>query len=114
VSSSDETLRYIAKSLNEMRRRSYGDWSPALESLRLLANQDDSERQGAPLIGDVADSRLAVDIDEAARRLSISKRTVQRLVASGECPTVVIGGCVRIVVADLEALVESTERRRSA
>jgi excisionase family DNA binding protein len=112
LTDSDEALlKYAAWTLGDLRRRYIQNgqhWPVELESLRLLA----SERQAAPFLDDTADSRLAVDYEEAARRLHVSRRTLQRLVASGELPTVVIGGCARVTVADLEAFVAGLDRRR--
>lgn len=48
----------------------------------------------------------AIKYDEAARRLSVSERTVLRLAASGDLPAVSIGGCRRIRTVDLAAYVE--------
>ncbi|MBS0197699.1 MAG: helix-turn-helix domain-containing protein [Planctomycetes bacterium] len=52
--------------------------------------------------------RLLVSIPEAAKYLSVSKRTVWRLASrGGEFPIVRIGRAVRVSMADLEALVRS-------
>lgn len=48
---------------------------------------------------------LLLDLDEAARRLSMSRRTVQSLVYAGELPAVRIGRSRRIPLIDLEAFV---------
>jgi excisionase family DNA binding protein len=116
VLSSDEVLSHIAASLNSLRKRarlngSY--WSVELESLRLLAN----ERQAAPSVAADADSGepLCITYKEAARRLSVSERTVNRLIAKGGLPRVVIGDdCHRITVADLQAYTEGLRRERMA
>ncbi len=50
--------------------------------------------------------RLLVDVDEAARRLSVSKRTVQALLYSGQLRGVKVGRCRRIPVSELTAYVE--------
>lgn len=46
---------------------------------------------------------LLVPIDEAARRMSVSVSTVERLVRSGELPSRTFGRARRIHVDDLEA-----------
>jgi excisionase family DNA binding protein len=110
------TLKYFAKTLDELRRRYSQNglrWPIELESLRLLANQ----RQGAPQFATDADSgeRLVVTYKEAARRLSVSERTINRLIAKGDLPKVVIGDdCHRITIADLEAYTEGLRRERAA
>ena len=50
-------------------------------------------------------TQLLVDLDEAARALSLSKRSLQQLVYAGELPSVRIGRSRRVAVADLEAFV---------
>lgn len=47
--------------------------------------------------------KLLVDTQEAARMLSLCKRTVFTLTQNGELPTVRIGRSVRYRVVDLEA-----------
>ncbi|MCP4666419.1 MAG: helix-turn-helix domain-containing protein, partial [Deltaproteobacteria bacterium] len=50
---------------------------------------------------------LLWSLDEAARQLSVSSRTVRRLVAQGEIPTVRIRRSLRIPAQAVEAWVES-------
>lgn len=50
--------------------------------------------------------------DQTAHFLKKSKRSVQRLVASGELPVVEIGGSVRFLPEDVRALVTANTRRR--
>jgi excisionase family DNA binding protein len=52
------------------------------------------------------EARLLVDADEAARRLSVSKRTVQALLYSGQLRGVKVGRCRRIPVSELTIYVE--------
>lgn len=51
-------------------------------------------------------ARLLVDVGEAAKRLSVSKRTVQSLLCSGQLHGVKVGRCRRIPVSELTAYVE--------
>ena len=51
--------------------------------------------------------RLLVTKSEAAERLSVSVRTVERLVATGSLPQVHVGRLPRFRVSDLEAYVRS-------
>ena len=51
--------------------------------------------------------RLLVDVDGAAELLTWSRRSVERLSASGELPSVKIGRSLRFRVTDLIAFVES-------
>lgn len=50
-------------------------------------------------------NQLLVNLDEVAQSLSLSRRSVQALIYRGELPSVTIGRCRRIAVADLEAFV---------
>lgn len=52
------------------------------------------------------EARLLVDVGEAAKRLSVSRRTIQSLLYSGQLRGVKVGRCRRIQVAELEAYVE--------
>ena len=48
--------------------------------------------------------RLAVSVTEAGRLLGISRNTAYTLVASGEIPSVRIGGMFRVPLAGLQRL----------
>ncbi len=109
-------LKYVARELGDLRRRYRQDglhWPPELESLRLLVA---SSGQARPILDVDADpsEALAVTYDAAAKRLSVSPRTVRRLVASGELPRVDIGGRPRITTADIDAFVKGLRRERTA
>jgi excisionase family DNA binding protein len=55
----------------------------------------------------------AVTVQAAADLLSISKRTLHRLIAAGEFPAPVkIGSSSRILVTDLERYIDRIQRRR--
>ena len=43
----------------------------------------------------------ALKVDQAARSLAISKRTLRRLIANGEIPAVKVGRSIRILPDDL-------------
>jgi excisionase family DNA binding protein len=47
-----------------------------------------------------------VGLDEAAARLSLSRRTLQSLLYAGKLRSVKIGRCRRVAIADLELFVE--------
>jgi excisionase family DNA binding protein len=53
---------------------------------------------------------LLVSLDEAGRRLSLSRRSVQGLIYSSELRSLKIGRCRRIAVTELEAYVERLRR----
>jgi len=59
-------------------------------------------------------SPIALDIDEAAKAISLSRRTLDRLAKSGEIPSYWVGAKQLFRPADLEAWVLSlpTERKR--
>jgi excisionase family DNA binding protein len=71
----------------------------------------DSNRQGPTSLAEVVEQvqgapvALLMDTSEAAEVLAVSQRQVERLVASGELPSVRVGGARRIRRADLEAYV---------
>ena len=56
-------------------------------------------------------ARLLVNVVEAAEKLSLSKRTVQSLLYSGQLRGVRVGRSRRIAVAELEAFVERLRER---
>ena len=108
-------LRYIARVLGELHsryRRNGLHWPIEMEAVLRLA----SDGQTRPTFDGDADTgdALAIDYERAARRLSVSRRTLGRLVASGQLPRVDIGGCRRITTADIEAYVEGLRRERTA
>ena len=51
--------------------------------------------------------RLLITKAEAAERLAVSVRTVERLIAGGRLPLVHVEGAARLRVADLEAYVDA-------
>ena len=100
-------LAYVGVLLGECRQRSVRNglaWSVQLEAAWLLATgrQEPPEFGSGSHLPDV----VAVTYSEAARRLSVSERTVERLIGSGALPAVAIGGCPRIRATDLTAYVE--------
>lgn len=50
-------------------------------------------------------AELLLTLDDAAHRLSLSRRGVQGLIYQGALHSVKVGRCRRIAVADLEAFV---------
>ncbi|MEQ9454559.1 MAG: helix-turn-helix domain-containing protein [Phycisphaeraceae bacterium] len=56
-----------------------------------------------------------ISLDKAAEILSISKRTLQRLISAGEFPSPVkIGAASRVLVADIERFIERQRGGRQA
>jgi excisionase family DNA binding protein len=53
-------------------------------------------------VGDIRNPRLLIDASEVARITSLSRRTVERLTASGEIPSIKIKGARRYLVRDIE------------
>jgi excisionase family DNA binding protein len=113
--SDQAVIAYAGRVLGEFRRRCWrnGQAIPLeLEALHAFLNATD--RQTPPSFADAISTSdaLVVKYSEAAKRLSVSLRGLQRLVSSGELPSVVVAGCRRITVRDLEAFVEGLDRRR--
>ena len=52
------------------------------------------------------EARLAVTFQEAAELVSVSEKTIRRLVDQGDLPVVKIGRAKRIAVKDLEQMLE--------
>ena len=52
------------------------------------------------------EARLAITFQEAAELVSVSEKTIRRLVDQGELPVVKIGRAKRIAVKDLEQMLE--------
>jgi excisionase family DNA binding protein len=105
-------LAYVGRLLTEARRRARangGSWPLVLESAWALA----SGRQEPPEVEPGAALRepLLVTYAEAGRLLSVSERSVERLVARGELPVVEVGGSRRIQPGDLVEFAESSARR---
>jgi excisionase family DNA binding protein len=65
-----------------------------------VVDDDPGGPQHAPVV-----ARLLVTKAEAAERLSVSERTIERLVAAGRLPLVHVERTARIRVSDLEAFV---------
>ncbi len=57
---------------------------------------------------------LLVDLNEAAKRLALSRRNVQELVSRRSIPSVKIGRCRRVAVVDLERFVEALRNGHGA
>lgn len=104
-------LRHVAQVLGEARQRAGANgtvWTAALESAWLLATgrQKPTELVSGTGSADDAPMVLALEYDEVARRLRVSKRTVERLAATGDLPVVSIGGNPRVRVGDLLTFVD--------
>lgn len=101
---SDEQARliFVAQQLADFRARSASAglrWPVALEAALLVA----SGRQAAPGFASSVDSAedRCMTFSEAAQRLSVSPRTLSRLVANGELSTVSVAGAARVRASDL-------------
>lgn len=113
-----ERLAYVRGALTEFRRRCREDgyaWPMTLEAALAVASGA-RDRQGTTelALSTVDGNPLAMTYGTAAARLSVSERTVQRLVAAGALPAVDVGGCPRIREADLQAFVDRLPTRRVA
>ena len=57
-------------------------------------------------------THLLLNLDQAARGLAVSRRTLQALIYRGELPSVRIGRCRRIAAADLQRFVEGLRQQQ--
>jgi excisionase family DNA binding protein len=67
----------------------------------------DAVAQATSINPPAGDSAVAVSLEQAAERLHLSPRTIRRLIASGELPSVVVGDRRLVRVADLESFIDS-------
>lgn len=56
--------------------------------------------------------RSMLTVREVMRRLGLKERTVRELLATGELPSVKIGGARRVETAELEAFIAARRRGR--
>lgn len=56
-------------------------------------------------------ARLAVDVNETGRMLSLSPKTVRRLIARGELNGIRLGRFVRVTVREIHAFLARKERQ---
>jgi excisionase family DNA binding protein len=90
-------------------RENGGRLPPALAAvLDSLARSGQERPKLAPPPGGPEDvDVLLLDLPAVARRLSVSERTARRLAASGDLPSVLVGGCRRVRASDLANFVEN-------
>jgi excisionase family DNA binding protein len=112
ASEAEAVLGYVGRLLADTRRRARanGGWWPVeMESAWALA----SGRQEPPEIDPTTGlgEPLLVTYAHAGKLLSVSKRSVERLVAHGELPVVQVGAARRIRTGDLVTFVSSARRQ---
>lgn len=61
---------------------------------------------------EISSDKMLLTVDEVCHRLSLSRATVCRMMASGELPTVRLGRSVRIPVDRLQELIRARETKR--
>lgn len=114
MSDADARLRFVAQQLGDHRRRCAAagvSWPVTLEAAYLVA----SRRQPAPEIPEWTDGgeNSLMTYADAAARLAISERSLDRLIAAGHLGTVSVGGAVRVRASDLAAYIATLPLRRS-
>jgi excisionase family DNA binding protein len=67
-----------------------------------MLRQEPTERGDPADSGDDVDMGLVLDAGEVAAALKVSQRTAERLIASGELPSVLIGRSRRVTGEDLK------------
>lgn len=118
-----EIMRHLAMALSAYVRRLHHEGfvvPPGVEELTWYLMQLASTRQGPPSSatgdevrhdGRVRD-RLLVTKAEAAERLGVSVRTIERLAATGRLPQVHVERSARFRVTDLESFVDGLSETR--
>ena len=115
-SASTEVLVHVTAALTAHARRVHacgGAVPPLVDELAALLLECVRSRPGTTVVStgeatsdDAAvTTRLLLTKAEAAARLGVSVRTVERLVAAGRLPLVRVEGAPRLRVADVEAFV---------
>ena len=123
VSRMHDVVRHVALALSRYICQLHHDGIAApceLEELAALLGLLVKSRQDVTCIADgvrvshhpCVESRLLITKREAAERIGVSVRTVERLAASGRLPLVHIERSVRFRVTDVEAFVQSLAGRR--
>jgi excisionase family DNA binding protein len=113
-----EAIKHLAFALSHHVRRLHQEAVPVpreVEELALFLMHLARIRQDSPNLADVVvtaqyacmPDRLLVTKGEAAQRLCVSVRTIERLVATGRLPQVRVERLARFRVSDLEAYVNS-------
>jgi excisionase family DNA binding protein len=72
----------------------------------VFAVLEDALRKLTGRLDSAADNRQLIDMEEVARRLNCSSKTVKRLVASGQLPSVRLERLRRVRVSDLDEFVK--------
>jgi excisionase family DNA binding protein len=105
-----ETRRHLLAAVTAHVRRLQRDGRSVPAGLAMLLVAPDG--QGRTPVGEIAESAdgggmtpLALDYRSAGAVLGVSERTTRRLVRAGELPSVNVGGCPRVRMADLVAYV---------
>ena len=112
-----EALHHLAFALSGHVRRLHFQGIPVpseVEELALFFRQLARSRQEPPLVAAASErghysrmpDQLLITKGEAAERLGVSVRTVERLVATGRLPQVHVERLARFRVKDLESYVE--------
>lgn len=113
------TAAHLARALDaHMRSCRINGWAvpPSVAQLAVaLAARSGQERSPDAVELPVAESGvMSLTLGDTGRLLSVSERTVRRLVSSGDLPSVSIGGCKRITRRAVEDFLASKEKRNGA
>ena len=66
-----------------------------------------SQSKSLPTREEILTTRQAIDLANAAAYLSVSHKTLRRLIAAGKLPAFRVGGGpIRVLISDVEALKE--------
>lgn len=119
----EEVAGHLALALARHLRRCRDDGLEVPDAVRQLADatlavaRGRQEATNVDVLAELTDGGPAMgsyllDYETAARLLGVSRRTVERLVASGDLVAVTVGdGSPRIRRSDLEAYVDGLDRR---
>jgi excisionase family DNA binding protein len=110
----DVTRQHLALALRmhvvQLRRNGHPVPRPLVEleaHFCVPGRQEPTEVADPARVPDASGMALAVDLDTAARTLHVSRRTVERAIATGALPAVHVGRSRRIRIRDLRAYVDN-------
>lgn len=108
----DHVLRVLAEHLQECRRNGVRPPPRLVALCGLLASERLETTEFA--VGEPAEQARVMNFDQVAQALAVSRRSVERLAASGALPVVEVLGLPRVRCVDLDEFVVSLPVRAAS